>query len=151
MNEAEMLYAEIPGGSDLIGWFGHVPSFHDAEIVHLSLHRRAPSILSIHAWNMTREVDDRGYFVLDRHAVVTFALEDILDLQLDGFSHQNVIFGLRLRRAPERPDRRPFYWLDPSPNDYEIELEPCFGLDGKIRCRRISVSFIPGKPDDIRG
>ena len=151
MNEAEMLYAEIPGGSDLIAWFGHVPSFHDAEIVQLSLHRRAPSILSIHAWNMTREVDDRGYFVLDRHAVVTFALEDILDLQLDGFSHQNVIFGLRLRRAPERPDRRPFYWLDPSPNDYEIELEPCFGLDGKIRCRRISMSFIPGKPDDIRG
>jgi hypothetical protein len=125
-----------------------VPSFHDAEIVRLDLHRRAPSTLSIHAWNMTKEVDDRDYLVLDNHAVVTFLLEDILDLQLDGFSHQNVIGRLRLRRAPERPDRRPFYWLDPSPNDCEIELAPCFGLDGKIRCRRVSVSFALGKPGD---
>jgi hypothetical protein len=108
-------------------------------------------MLSIHAWNMTKEVDDRGYFVLDRHAVVTFILEDIMDLQLDGFGHQNVIGGLRLRRAPERPDRRGFYWLDPSPSDYEIELEPCFGLDGLIRCRRVSVAFVPGKPNDARG
>jgi len=151
MNEAEALSAEIPGGSDLIAWFGRVPSFHDAEIVSFHLHRRAPSSLSTHSWNMTKQVDDRGYFVLDRHAVVTFTLEDILDLQLDGFSHQNVILGLRLRRAPERPDRRPFYWSDPSPDDYEIELEPCFGLSGKIRCRRAAVSIVPGKPSDTGG
>jgi hypothetical protein len=150
MNEAETIYADIPGGLDLVAWFGRVPSFHDAEIVSLNLHRRAASTLSLHAWNTTRDVDDRGYFILDRHAVVTFFLEEILDLQLDGFSHQNVIFGLCLRRALERPDRRPFYWLDPSPNDYEIELEPCFGLDGKIRCRKVSVAFVPGKPDDAR-
>jgi hypothetical protein len=124
MEEAETAYASIPGGLDLVAWFGRVPSFHDAEIVSLSLHRRAPSMLNIHAWNMTKEVDDHGYFVLDRHAVVTFILEDIMDLQLDGFSHQNVIGGLCLRRAPARPDRRGFYWLDPSPSDYEIELEP---------------------------
>jgi hypothetical protein len=93
MNEAEAFYTEIPDGSDLVAWFGCVPSFHDAEIVRLDLHRRAPSTLSIHAWNMTKEVDDRDYLVLDNHAVVTFLLEDILDLQLDGFSHQNVIGG----------------------------------------------------------
>ena len=150
MNEAETIYASIPGGRDLVAWFGRVPSLHDAEIVSLSLHRRAPSALSLHAWNTTKEVDDRGYFVLDRHAVVTFSLEDIMDLQLDGFSHQNVVGGLRLRRAPERMDRRPFYGLDPSPNDYEIELEPCFGLDGIIRCRKVSVALVPGKPDDVR-
>jgi hypothetical protein len=148
MNDVETIYVSIPGGPDLVAWFGHVPSFHDAEIVSLNLNRRAPSTLSLHAWNTTREVDDRGYLILDRHAVVTFTLEDMLDLQLDGFSPQNVIGGLRLRRAPERPDRRRFYWHDPSPNDYEIELEPCFGLDGLIRCRKVSVAFVPGKPDD---
>jgi hypothetical protein len=151
MNEVETIYASIPGGPDLVAWFGQVPSFHDAEIVSLSLHRRAQSMLSIHAWNTTKEVDDRDYFVLDRHAVVTFTLEDIMDLQLGGFSHQNVIGGLRLRRAPERPDRRGSYWLDPLPSDFEIELEPCFGLDGIIRCRTVSVAFVPGKPDDARG
>ena len=151
MNEVETTYASIPGGSNLVEWFGHVPNFHDAEIVRFSLHRRAPSVLTIHAWNTTREVNNRGYRVLDKQAVVTFALEDVMDLQLEGFSHQNVISGLHLRRAPERPDRRPFYGLDPSPKDYEIELEPCFGLYGIIRCRRVLVDFIPGKPDDIRG
>jgi Immunity protein 50 len=151
MNEVETIYARIPGGPDLLAWFGHVPDFHDAEVVSFNLRRRAPSMLSIHAWNRTNEVDSRGHLVRDRHAVVTFALEDIMDLQLKGFSHQNVISGLQLRRAPERPDRRPFYGLDPSPNDYEIELEPRFGLDGIIRCRRVLVDFIPGKPRDVRG
>ncbi|MFI5013420.1 MAG: hypothetical protein ACHQAY_13845 [Hyphomicrobiales bacterium] len=150
MTDTEATYAAIPGGPDLVAWFGHVPNFQDAEIVSLDLHRRGPSILRIHFWNRRNEIDDCGYYVLDRHAVVAFTLEDIMDLQLDGFSHQNVIFGLQLRRASERPDRRPYYSLDPSPDDYEIQLEPCFGLDGSIRCRRISVAFIPGKPDDAR-
>ena len=151
MNEVETIYASIPGGPNLIAWFGQIPGFHGAEIVSLDLRRRAPSMLVIHAWNETNEVGHRGHRVLDKHAVVTFALEDIIDLQLNGFSHQNVISGLHLRRAPERPDRRPFYELDPSSNDYEIELEPCFGLDGIIRCRRVLVDFVPGKPDDTRG
>jgi hypothetical protein len=147
----ESIYASVPGGSELVAWFGHAPSFHDAEIVSLSLNRRSASTLVLHAWNTTKEVDDRGYFVLDRHAVVTFVLLDILDLELDGFSHQNVVSGLILRRAPDRPDRSSFYWRDASPDDFEIELEPCFGLDGRIRCRSVSVSFVPGKPDDLRG
>ena len=151
MNEAETIYANIQGGPNLLAWFGHIPDFHDAEIVSFGLRRRAPSMLVIHAWNRTNEADARGHRILDRHAIVTFALEDIVDLQLNGFSHQNVISGLHLRRAPARPDRRPFYGLDPSPSDYEIELEPCFGLDGMIRCRRILVDLIPGKPDDTRG
>jgi hypothetical protein len=149
MNETETIYADVPGGPALIAWFGQVPNFHDAEIVSLSLRRRATSSLSIHAWNRTREVDARGYLVLNKHAVVTFTLEDILDIQLGGFSHQNVIADLLLRRALERPERRPFYWLDPLPSDFEIELEPCFGLDGIIRCRKVSVTFVPGKPDDV--
>jgi hypothetical protein len=151
MNEAETVYASIPGGSNLIAWFGQIPDFHDAEIVSLGLRRRAPSMLVIHAWNVTNETDDRGRLLLDKHAVVTFALEDIIDLQLNGFSHQNMISSLQLRRAPERPDRRPFYELDPSPKDYELELVPRLGLNGIIWCRRVLVDFVPGKPDDTRG
>jgi hypothetical protein len=125
MNEAETVYASIPGGSNLIAWFGQVPDFHNAEIVSFGLRRRAPSMLVLHAWNVTSEADDRGHFVLDKHAVVTFALEDIIDLQLNGFSHQNVILGL--------------------------QLEPNSGLNGIIRCRRVLVDFVAGNPDDARG
>jgi hypothetical protein len=47
-----------------------------------------------------------------------------MDLQLDGLSIQNVIGGLVLRRAPDRPERRGYLALDPLPQDIEIELEP---------------------------
>jgi hypothetical protein len=112
MREVDTIFTSIPGGPELVAWFGQVPSFHDAEIVSLNLHRRAPSALIIHAWRMTREVDVRCRYILDRHAVVTFVLEDILDLQLGSFSHQNVIGELRLRRTPEHQDRGAFDWLE---------------------------------------
>ena len=146
--EAAWIYARIHGGSDLIAWFGYVPDFHDAEIVELSLHRRAPSILRVHTWITRQEVDEQGYFVQDKHVVVTFTMEGIMDLQLDGFSHQNVISELVLRPAPDRPERQACYALDPSSGDLEIALEPCFGLDGRIRCQTVRIDLTPGMPTD---
>jgi Immunity protein 50 len=139
------IYEEVSGGADLIRWFGEVPSFHDAEILSLHLRRKGPSVLRLHAWINTREVGQDGYLVLDRHAVVTFTLSEVMDLQLDNFSIQNVIFGLVLRRAPNRPERRG-YLTDPRPQDIEMELQPCYGLSGLIRAREVSVVFEPGKP-----
>ena len=140
------IYNEVPGGPELLHWFGRVPSFHDAEVIDLHLRREGSSTLRVHGFVMTSSVDERGYFVLDRHAVVTFSIEDIMDLQLDGFSHQNVIGGLRLQRATDR-GRAGYYALPEASEDIEIELEPSFGLDGLIRAKRVSVSFEPGLPE----
>jgi len=49
---------------------------------------------------MTKETDERGYYVLAKHVVVEFVLEEIPDLSLSGFSHQNVLFGLWLSMIP---------------------------------------------------
>jgi hypothetical protein len=152
MTQTETIYTGIPCGPELMTWFGKVPDFHDAEIVSLTLNRRAPSILRLHGWTTRLEESPPRRIILDNPAVVTFTLDDIIDLQLDGFSHQNVIHGLVLTRAPDRPDRKPFYSTPASPDDYEIQLEPCFDLDGLIRCRKVSVSFVPGEPEDaLRG
>jgi hypothetical protein len=148
MVDAEKVYEGIPGGLDLVTWFGHVPGFHDAEIVSLMLNRGAPSAINIHAWNTTQQTDERGFLVLEKHAVVTFVFEDIIDLHLDGFSCQNVIFGLQLRVVAEHPDRGALDGRDAPPSIYEMELEPCFGLSGIIRCRKISVQVVPGKIDN---
>jgi len=148
MTDAEALYASLPGGPELLAWFGGVPSFHDAEIVRVVLNRRAPSTLSIHTWKSTGRVDQQGYFILGRHAVVTFELIDVLDVQLEHFSSQNVVFGLLLSRAGARQDRMRYYAANASPDDFEIELEPCYGLNGHVRCRDVSISFVPGKPTD---
>ena len=144
------IYDAVAGGAELVRWFGPSPDpFHDAEILSLHLRRKGQERSPL-AWmdpQYGRAVGQDGYIVLDRHAIVTFTLADVMDLQLDGFSIQNVISGLILRRAPDRPERRGFLALDPRPQDIEIELEPCYGLDGLIRARSVSITFEPGKPN----
>lgn len=140
-----MNYSDVTGGDELLRWFGEVPTFHDAEIVSLSLNRAGSSELKIHGWVTTDEVDPNGYIVLDRHAVVTFSFSGIMDLQLDGFSGQNVIAGLILQRATDR-GRAGYYALPEDKADIEIELLPCYGLDGFIRAKKVAISFVPGRP-----
>ena len=144
--EAASIYSSIQGGPELMAWFSGAPSFHDAEIVELSLRRREPSILRVHTWIMRREVDAQGRFVQDKHVVVTFAMEGMMDIQLQGFNDQNVIAELIVRAAPDRPDRQPYYAFDRSPGDLEIEIEPCFGLSGLMRCQSVSINIAPGRP-----
>jgi hypothetical protein len=141
-----MQYSDVTGGDELLAWFGEVPSFHDAEILSLSLQRTGASELKIHGWVMTGEVDPDGYCVLDRHAIVTFRFIDIMDLQLDGFSQQNVIAGLRLQRATDR-GRTGYYALPEEEDDIEVELLPCYGLDGFIRAKEVAISLVPGQPE----
>lgn len=119
-----------------------------AEGLNPDLCRHGQSTLRVHGWVTTDRVAQDGSLVIDRHAVVTLALQGIMDLQLDGFSRQNVIFGLLLRRAPERPERRRCLAADPLPEDIEIELVPCYGLDGHIRARSVAITFEPGKPGE---
>ena len=133
--------SEIPGGPELIAWFGHAPTFHDAEILELFLNRDGESTLRIHAWRMTDQVNEKNEFISDKHAIVTFKLHGISALQLDGFSSQNVIFGLQLRRlgsatAPAHAD---------EPGGYELTLEPCYGLHGVICAARLSVTVASGE------
>lgn len=141
------IYQEVSGGAELLRWFGRVPSFHDAEILSLDLRRKGQSTLRLHGWVMRDEASQDGFMVLDRHAIVTFTLDGMMDLQLDGFNIQNVIDGLILRHAPDRPERRGHLVLDPLPHDIEIELEPCYGLNGLIRARSVVITFQPGKPN----
>ena len=129
------IYNTIPGGKELLEWFGQVPSFHDAEILDLHLRREGASTLRIHAWNMTSKVKN-GYFVLEKHAVVEFAIGGIVNLELDDFNHQNAIDGLTLSRVK----------YDENLEIYEVLLEPAYGMAGFIQAIELSVSHRPGKP-----
>lgn len=140
-DHGKSIYQSIEGGPKLLSWFGRVPSFHDAEVLALNLERAGKSRLTLHGWNMTDTIDDKGFFFLDQHAVVTFHFEDVVDLQLEGFSHQNVINDLSLSRVSTGPSH------DIALSEtYEILIEPCYGISGFIHARTISVSFVPGKP-----
>ena len=123
---------EIPGADDVVAWFGDWPSFHDAEILELHLNRSGKSWISLHAWRTTGDKDAKGFYVQDKHAIVTFDLEKVQDLDLADFSPQNVISCLDV----ERMDR-----------GFLLSMGPCYGLAGSIVAEGISVSVRPGKPE----
>ena len=124
----EEVLSLIAGAAELSLWFGCWPSFHDAEIVSLSLNRQGISTLQLHAWRRTEKLDDHGYYVQEKHVFVSLRMEEIIALTLLDFNHQNVIFGLSFSRIED---------------GFEIVLDPCYGLSGTITARKLSVDFEP--------
>ncbi len=127
----EAKFPDTPGASDLFAWFGFWPTFHDGEVLSLHLDRAGPSHLRVHTWERTNELDSRRYYVLRKHVLVTFILEDISELELDGFSRQNVLAELTLTQHPD---------------GYNLKLWPCYGISGEIRARSVRIEFEPGMP-----
>jgi hypothetical protein len=121
----------IPGADHLIAWFGEWPSFHDAEVLNVHLERTGPSRLQIHTWQKTNDVDSEGYYLLTKHVVVTFQFQGVTELDLDGFSEQNVISGLSLQQKD---------------TGYELILWPCYGIAGRLTATEISIALEPGRP-----
>src|SRR4028118_2120904 len=141
--------ASIPGGPELLAWFGHVPSFHNAEIISLHLNRTGPSTPCIHTWDTTGTVDSKGFDIHEKDAVVTFTLEEIENLELEGFSHQNVLGGLELNRIEAETPSLGMLWIQSpraQPDLYEIILHPCYGLSGSIRAQQVSIALTPSEP-----
>ena len=80
---------------------------------------------------MTSNTDEKGFYILEKHIVVDFVLEGISDLELIQFSHQNVVFGLEIKKK----------------NDgFVLVLSPCYGLAGTIEVSKISIRLHPGQP-----
>ncbi len=94
-------YRNVKGYEGILKQFGSWPSFHDAEIVSILLDRDeghgrvGPTItLKIHAFNMTSEITEGGYYKSINHAVITFYFMDVVDFELKyGFGIQNSISG----------------------------------------------------------
>jgi hypothetical protein len=124
---------EAPGTSELIAWFGYWPTFHDAEVLELALHRTGNSTIRIYAFEMTDQVNSQGFFIRTKHVIVGFVLEGVTNLHLDQFNGQNVISGLLLKRTAE---------------GFELTLDGCYGIEGTITADRIHLELQPGPPAD---
>jgi hypothetical protein len=74
------------------------------------------------------ETDERGYFIPDKRALVTFQLYDIDCLVLENWNHQNVIDELD---------------IEPSNNAYRLTLHDIFGVSGSLTAKIASVSVEP--------
>ena len=125
IDDTASILAEIPGGPELLDWFGGSPNFGDAEVMSLNLNREGPSILrmAVMKWVGTEF----------ETIVVVLTLRDMIDVALEGFSHQNVVGGLTLKRGPELPVHPSLVGIGLCLPDHILELEPCAGAFGRIR------------------
>jgi hypothetical protein len=80
---------------------------------------------------LTNEIDDRGYYVLRHQTLATLRFDDVLDLQMKGFTRQNVIFGLSIVPC-ERSD-------GPWKQVFAVEFEPVAEFEATFQCSRIEV------------
>jgi hypothetical protein len=129
----ENLIQAVPGAQQLSEWFGSWPTFHDAEVLSIELNRTGASRVRVHAFRMTSAVDSRGFYVSDKHCLVTFFLDDITALDLANFNAQNALFGLEFRREN---------------NEFLLTFDPSHGLEGTIKARSVKIEMTPGIPSD---
>ena len=121
---------DIPGGGALVEWFGLVPRFHDAELLEVTFSGKGAGLLRIHAWNMTDEVDAQGYFVLDKHAVVTLALKGVSAINCADFDMvPGIISDLEITRPGEH---------------FRIEWDASYGVTGFVIANMVPITLEPG-------
>jgi len=85
----------------LFDHFGYWPSFHDANVMsYTGPSGEHPTVdLVLHTWEMTSEVDAKGYCVLRKHVLVTFRFASVRDACLERFDSGNILFGMNITRA----------------------------------------------------
>ncbi len=139
-------YEHIVKHKLITDWFGSWPSFHDAEVLSMYLDRKpletrpGPSlVVRVHAFEMTREVDDRGYYKLRKHAIVTLEFAGVEGISLDGFNCQNALAGLDLEEGVNQEGQPAL----------TVVFHSSFGVGCDFQCTLARVKSIePGKPGD---
>ena len=121
----------------LLDFFGYWPSFRDANV--LSYVAPAPGRstvdLTLHTWEMTSEVDAKGYFVLRKHVLVAFHFAGVHDASLERFHSGNILFGIDITR-------------DGDANSFHVELDSVMDMSGSFAARSGGVvSVLPCTSD----
>jgi len=142
--------SKICGSEKLTGIFGYWPSFHDAEIIDIHFWRGNVDsekqkfvfpvlTVTFHLWELTNEVDAKGYFVLRHHTRSTLRFDDVTDFKMENFNHQNAIFGLFINEQEGVNGKLP---------SFSVLFDPANGMDAQFKCMRIEVlAAVPCKTD----
>lgn len=130
----------IENSEAITSLFGYWPSFHDAEVLHISINRFSepgggPSLsAAIHVFEMTNEVNSDGYYICHKHSVVTLLFQGLDELALDGFNHQNALSQLSIIESEPGGSLR-------------VNFDSAYGLESEMTCQSVKVvSVVPGIP-----
>jgi hypothetical protein len=119
----------VPGGQQLVEWFGRVPTFQDAELIEIKLASNDVSSIRTRTWRITREVDQHGYFILDKHAAVSFILENVTRIELRHFNLPGIIHKLEATSVD---------------NAFQIAWTGSYGVEGMLRAKQLRIELAPG-------
>ena len=131
--------SKIVNGHLLTDVFGRWPSFHDAEVLRLTLDRgedysHRPNLQAlIHVYEMTSQVDERNMYVLKNHVIVTFRFFEVVEVRLEGFNQQNVLQGLSIIDVSDRQLERV---------KFEVSFNGTFGVDAAFGCHSINIEAV---------
>lgn len=101
-------------------------------MLDIELSSRRSGYLKIRAFRMTDKVDDKGYFILDRYAVVTLTLEGISEISLLDFQLPGIVGDLVITR---------------SDDSFQIEWDASYGVAGRIAAETLRLDFEEWRPD----
>jgi hypothetical protein len=124
--------ADLEGGAALCTWFERTPSFHDAKLRELELRQGAPSRLIAHTFRMESELDPQGYFLLTKHVEVTLTIFELIEVELFEFMEAGIMHGLD---------------INIDDDGITLSFDSSYGVHGRIKAKRIVVSFEPKKPE----
>ncbi len=128
----------IIGADKLIAVFGYWPSFHDAQVLWLKLDRRptgegyGPTLEAlVYTFEITSDLGPNGYYVLRHRVLVHLRFCDVVELHLEGFNHQNALFGLSILDLRERQLEH---------IRFQVRFDSAaYGMDARFQCYAIEV------------
>jgi hypothetical protein len=121
----------IKGSEKLTSLFGYWPTFHDAEVISLTLNRAGSTLLAdVHVFEITSEVSQKGSFLCRHHCVVTLRFSEVDQVKIEGFGQQNPLMGLRIEDVSARQLER---------IKFEVSFDGSFGLDCSFACAAVEV------------
>jgi hypothetical protein len=123
----------------LIHALGEWPTFHDAEVISVSLNRGDPSgpvlTLEVYTFTVSSQTDSRGWFVKPREVIVVMEFLDVSSATLMDFNAQNVLSSLRIFEDSTTPE-----------SFLKVVLSPLYGLSAEFNCQRARVRSVKELP-----
>lgn len=121
---------EITNATLVTDHFGYWPTFHDAEIMFVTLSRSldisSSSILvKVYAFETTSKVTEDGYYETIKHCIIDFEFTELAKNEIDGFNHQNAVLNIEFGREDE--------FLD-------CNIVNSVGISAYIQSKKINVS-----------
>ncbi len=124
--EKRMIDIAVIKNSELVTrHFGQWPSFHDAEVLRIELDRDTLTVsITVFAFEMLKEIDERGYYKQIKHCLITFVLQRIQELELHDFNEQNALFEIDFQQTSD---------------GIVVTLFPTYGVRGRMISGEIEV------------